>query len=696
MARVNPTAARTAGSAPEQLLEGLDPEQRRVATTLDGPLAVWAGAGTGKTRSITHRIAYASAVGAYDPRRTLAVTFTTRAAGEMRSRLDHLGVRGVQARTFHSAALRQLQYFWPKVHGVELPALVESRLSLVAAASARNRLGTETALLRDLASEIGWAKVSNVTPGSYPALARAAGRQVAGVDPSLVARVLTSYEEIKAEQAVIDFDDILLCTVALLSEHGQVADEVRGRYRHLVVDEYQDVSPLQQQLLMLWLGDADDLCVVGDPEQCIHSFAGARADLLTGFAERHPGSTVVRLVRNYRSTPQIIDQANATLTGPAARMRGATLLSAQRRSGAPVSLVADGSEEDEAAAVAQWLDQLCRQGHDPAELAVLYRVRSQSVPLEAALSAAGVPYLMRGSERFFDRGEVRQLLRRVVEAAAVDPVALGSQALELMASELGWRPEPPAGAGQTRERWESLNAIVEWSRALGDDASLDQVAIELQRRAALQHAPSARGVTLSTIHAAKGLEWDAVAVIGVNEGLLPFVLATSTEQIAEERRLLYVAMTRARSLLRVSWTTRGQAGRPGRRRSRFLTGATADEAVVLSEGAGTARRRAELATCRVCGRALTTGVDRKLGRHQECAVDWDPELYELLREWRVGQAEQSRLPAFAILTDTTLRALAEQRPGSQAELLKIPGIGRLKLEKFGADLLEVLEQGADS
>ena len=283
-----------------------------------------------------------------------------------------------------------------------------------------------------------------------------------------------------------------------------------------------------------------------------------------------------------------------------------------------------------------------------------------------------------------------------MEAAAVDPVALGSQALELMASELGWRPEPPAGAGQTRERWESLNAIVEWSRALGDDASLDQVAIELQRRAALQHAPSARGVTLSTIHAAKGLEWDAVAVIGVNEGLLPFVLATSTEQIAEERRLLYVAMTRARSLLRVSWTTRGQAGRPGRRRSRFLTGATADEAVVLSEGAGTARRRAELATCRVCGRALTTGVDRKLGRHQECAVDWDPELYELLREWRVGQAEQSRLPAFAILTDTTLRALAEQRPGSQAELLKIPGIGRLKLEKFGADLLEVLEQGADS
>ncbi len=305
-----PTGRAGAAPGPDELLDRLDPEQRQVATSLGGPVAVIAGAGTGKTRAITHRIAYAVASGVYDPTSVLAVTFTTRAAGEMRGRLQQLGIPRVQARTFHSAALRQAQYFWPTAYGSQLPAVLDNRISIVAEAASALRLQVDRPRLRDLITEIAWAKVSNVDPDSYPQLASRQGRKLASFDAETVARVFAGYERLKRERQRIDFEDILLCTAAMICEHDAIAARIRGTYRHLLVDEYQDVSPLQQALLDLWRGDSHDLCVVGDPAQTIHSFAGARADFLTGFARRHPGCEVIRLVRDYRSTPQIVQVAN--------------------------------------------------------------------------------------------------------------------------------------------------------------------------------------------------------------------------------------------------------------------------------------------------------------------------------------------------------------------------------------------------
>ena len=295
------------------LLAALDPEQRLVAEALRGPVRVLAGAGTGKTRAITHRIAHGVATGVYAPSEVLAVTFTTRAAGEMRGRLRTLGAGGVQARTFHSAALRQLRYFWPHVHGTELPQITESKLGMLAGAARRQRLNTDQALLRDLASEIEWAKVSNVSPASYVEIAEARGRSVAGQTPAMVAHVFDSYEEVKREQGRMDMEDVLLLTAGMLAEDERVAAQVRRQYKWFVVDEFQDVSPLQSALLDLWLGGRDELCVVGDPAQTIYSFAGANADFLRDFPAKFTGTTSVELVRNYRSSPQVVDAANTLL-----------------------------------------------------------------------------------------------------------------------------------------------------------------------------------------------------------------------------------------------------------------------------------------------------------------------------------------------------------------------------------------------
>lgn len=287
----------------DAVLDGLDPEQREVATALHGPVCVLAGAGTGKTRAITHRIAYGVRAGILQPTSVLAVTFTNRAAGEMRGRLRQLGAGGVQARTFHSAALRQLQYFWPKAVGGDLPRLLERKVQLVAEAAARCRIRLDRNELRDVTSEIEWSKVTQTVPADYPAVVAKTQRD-APRDPAEISQIYATYEELKRDRSVIDFEDVLLLTVAILQDRHDIADHVRRQYQHFVVDEYQDVSPLQQRLLDLWLGDRDTLCVVGDASQTIYSFTGATPDHLLNFRTRHPRATVVKLVRDYRSTPR--------------------------------------------------------------------------------------------------------------------------------------------------------------------------------------------------------------------------------------------------------------------------------------------------------------------------------------------------------------------------------------------------------
>ncbi len=672
---------------PDQLLEGLDPEQREVAEALRGPVRVLAGAGTGKTRAVTHRIAYGVATGVYNPAEVLAVTFTTRAAGEMRQRLRRLGAEGVQARTFHSAALRQARYFWPRVYGGELPELAESKLPLVGGAARRNRVDTEQATLRDFASEIEWAKVSNVRPDDYARVAPAKGRSVNGYDAATVAHVFATYEQLKREAGRMDMEDILLCCAALLSEDDRVAAQVRLQYRHFVVDEFQDVSPIQAALLDLWLGGRDSLCVVGDPAQTIYSFAGANADYLRDFPRKYDGTTSVELVRNYRSTPQVIEAANQLMTGAAT---GGVQLRSQQEAGEPVRFAEHSDEVAEAESVAAEIKGLVDGGCPPSQIAILFRINAQSEAFEEALAARSLPYVVRGAERFFRRPEVRQavtLLRGSARSGESEGDLVGS--VKAVLAGMGWTDQAPSGRGNARDRWESLQALVDQAVAYHreTEAGLNEFVDELDRRAAEQHAPVADGVTVATLHAAKGLEWDVVFVVGAHEGTLPIVYAETAVAVEEERRLLYVGLTRARARLSVSWSrARNPGGRGTRKPSRFLDGLRPQ---VVSDAQPPAKK-GKKATCRVCAKPMATVAERKIGRHEDCPSSYDEGLFERLREWRLATATEASVPAFVVFTDLTLQAIAEVRPTDQASLLRISGIGAGKWEKYGEEVLALV------
>ncbi|WP_415855864.1 ATP-dependent DNA helicase UvrD2 [Sinomonas sp. G460-2] len=699
-----------AGEAPsleERLLGGLDDEQRAVATTLQGPLCVLAGAGTGKTRAITHRIAYGVQTGAFQPQRLLAVTFTARAAAEMRGRLRDLGAGGVQARTFHAAALRQLQYFWPQAVGGQLPGLLEHKAQAIAESARRLRLTVDRAAIRDLASELEWAKVSMLTPSTY--LEGAAGRgEPGGLQPPTVARLFQAYEDVKVDRNLIDFEDVLLITVGILQEDQKVAAQVREQYRHFVVDEYQDVSPLQQRLLELWLGGRDELCVVGDASQTIYSFTGATSAHLLEFGKRYPDATLVKLVRDYRSTPQVVQLANRLLGsrrsgGPAADRLWAEPLQlvAQRPQGPEPEFTECADDEAEAATVAKRIGELVAAGTEPKDVAVLFRTNGQSEAFEQALSAAGIGYQLRGGERFFNRREVRDAILQLRTAARAQPdgVALGQSVRDVLSS-LGYADVAPSGSGATRERWESLSALValadELSASRGEGFGMADFVLELQERATSQHAPAVQGVTLASLHAAKGLEWDAVFLVGLSEGLVPISFADTPVTVDEERRLLYVGITRARHFLHLSWSlARTPGGRAHRRPSRFLDGLRPGSLRTTAgpAGGGSSRRRREYkgpALCRVCGTVLETGAERKLGRCNDCPPTYDEATFESLRAWRLEQAREADVPAFVVFTDATLTAIAEAKPASLEDLSKVAGVGKAKLERYGGAVLELL------
>jgi DNA helicase-2/ATP-dependent DNA helicase PcrA len=705
----------------DAVLDGLDPEQREVATTLRGPVCVLAGAGTGKTRAITHRIAYGVRAGILQPSSVLAVTFTNRAAGEMRGRLRQLGASGVQARTFHSAALRQLQYFWPKAIGGSLPRLVDRKIQLVADAAAACRIRLDRGELRDATAEIEWSKVTQTVPADYALAAAKAGRETPR-DPAEIAQIYAAYEDLKRTRSVIDFEDVLLLTVAVLQDRHDVAEQVRAQYQHFVVDEYQDVSPLQQRLLELWLGDRDDLCVVGDASQTIYSFTGATPDHLLDFRVRHPGATVVKLVRDYRSTPQVVHLANGLLAQARGRAADHRLELVSQRTAGPEPVYTEYADEPaEAEGAARRIRELLDSGVPAAEIAVLFRTNSQSETYEQALADAGVPYQLRGAERFFDRPEVRRAGSALRAAARFggndslldDTVDLPSQVRAVLSGE-GWTTEPPAGSGAVRERWESLAALVGLAQdfaAARAGATLSDLVVELDERAGAQHAPTVQGVTLASLHSAKGLEWDVVFLVGVAEGMMPITYAKTDEQIEEERRLLYVGVTRARERLHLSWAlARSPGGRPSRRPSRFLKGLRPGSGTAGGRAAGggaggvergsrgggrgvaaPAPRRAQRtpARCRVCGRTLTDAGEMKLMRCEGCPSDMDEGVYERLREWRAVQAERSGQPAFCVFTDKTLMAIAESVPEDERELAQIPGVGMRKLNRFGSDVLAI-------
>jgi DNA helicase-2/ATP-dependent DNA helicase PcrA len=571
---------------PEAILTALDPEQREVALATRGPVCVVAGAGTGKTRAIAHRIGYAVATGVVQPGHVLAVTFTTRAAGELRARLRQLsGPAGaldqVTARTFHAAALRQLNHFWPRTVGGPPPAVLDSKIGLLSDAAKAERIRAGLPELRDVAAEIEWCKVTQVRPEEYPAAAARHGR-VPPLPAAGVSRLFAAYERLCGERHLVDFESVLELTAAILAEHRLAAAQVRDRYRYFVVDEYQDVNPLQKLLLDTWAGDRDDVCVVGDPRQTIYSFTGATSAYLTGFAADYPHAVVLRLVRNYRSTPQVVDLANQVTTGagrPGLRLGGGSEpfeLTAQRASGPVPEFAEYGDEAAEAASVAARVRRLIDDGTPPHEVAVLVRVNSQTQAFERAFAELGVPCQLRGAERFFDRAEVRQAMGLLRAAVKGGPEAdLLAQVGHVLAG-IGLTGEPPEGRGAARERWESLAALAQLAEEFAvaePGAELADLVVELTRQAAAEHRPHGRGVTVASLHAAKGLEWDVVFLPGLTDGNLPIVHAASEQALAEERRLLYVGVTRARRQVLLSWPlARSPGGRPTRRRSRFLTG----------------------------------------------------------------------------------------------------------------------------
>ena len=554
----------------EALLATLDAEQRTAAEATLGPVCLLAGAGTGKTTAITHRIAYGVATGVYPPSRVMALTFTARSAAELRGRLRMLGTTGVAARTFHASALSQLGFFWPQVIGGLMPRILDSKGRVIAHAAETLKLRLDTATLRELAAEIEWRKVSRLTLDQYAKLAH--GRALpAALDADKMVALHRAYEEVKDERRQLDFEDVLLATAGMIESEPWVAQQVREQYRFFVVDEYQDVSPLQQYLLELWLGERQDLCVVGDASQTIYSFAGASSSYLLGFPSRYQNATLVRLESNYRSAPPIVATANRLMRGrPGALVLSAAVREPQAPTAAEPTLNAYQSDSAEARAVANQIAGQIAAGTRPQDIAVLYRINVQAAVLETALNDAGVTYQLRGGTRFFELPEVKQALM-MLKGASVSTFGepLFKTVSDVLRS-LGWTQTAPESRGAVRDRWEALNAVMGLAEAAPAGTALRPFVDELFERSAAQHEPTMAAVTLATLHSAKGLEWDTVYLIGLSEGLVPITYAKGFDAIDEERRLLYVGVTRARRLLHLSWSAAGLGRQADRQPSRFL------------------------------------------------------------------------------------------------------------------------------
>ena len=535
----------------EEILAALDDDQREVALATRGPVCVIAGAGTGKTRAITHRIAYAAAIGTMDPSKVLALTFTARAAGEMRTRLRSLGVPTVAARTVHSAALKQLIYFWPTVFGGRTPDLMSSKTPFLTEAVNRADLTGEIRVtsretMRDIATEIEWAKVSQVAPIDY--LDQVNARQMKPrVKAEHIAAIYVAYESLKKQELAIDFEDVLLLTSAILEQERVVRERVQDQYRYFTVDEYQDISPIQQRLINAWLGSRKDICVVGDPAQTIYSFAGATPVFLNTFTQRFPEAEVIRLSTGYRSTPEITFAANALLRNSSMGQE----LTASNDHGLHPSVDGYKDESAEIAGILSQITTLLSEGTAPQEIAILARTNSQLKGVERAMNGKGLPYQVRSTERFFERQDVRDFLKQVRQASVLPTE--GATWID----ELRTIAQPYL----TGESIDGIAALLHLGRELDSDDGFTPKTLrgflrEVEDRVTQNNPPTMPVVTLATLHAAKGLEWERVFLMGASEGILPLETGstgTSEAVVAEERRLFYVGMTRAKVDLHISY-----------------------------------------------------------------------------------------------------------------------------------------------
>jgi DNA helicase-2/ATP-dependent DNA helicase PcrA len=620
---------------PEDVFEGLNPEQRRAVEAVRGPVCILAGAGSGKTTTITRRVAHQVASGAFAPGELLAVTFTDKAATEMRGRLARLGVTGVPARTFHAAALAQLRYF----RGDELGELLPSKAPVLLPIARGLPGAFRFRPLADLATEIEWAKNRRLTPETYP-------RELREHEPPLPAdlmeRVFRAYEQRKADRGLVDFEDLLELAIRLYDEDPVALAEFRERYRAFTVDEYQDVNLLQQSLLERWLGDREELCVVGDDYQSIYSFTGATPEYLLKMPRRFPGALVVRLEENYRSTPEILAVANRLVPelGGSEKVLRPTLPAGPE----PLALVQPDRLSEAEFLVGQ-VRRLAGEGVPYEEIAVLYRLNARSEDFEEAFAVVGIPFQVRGAA-FIQRPAAQRtlrLLRGRQDASAVGAVT------EVMRRQ-GWVASPPGGLGEEElTRQADLSRLLALTEQLPAGASVGDFLRDLKERFGAES--QGRGVHLLTYHRAKGLEWDAVFLPRLEEKELPYGKALKEAgRLAEERRLFYVGITRARRWLTITWTA-------GAKPSRFLL-----ELGVV----GTTRPKAEKPA--------------------------PTPQFEALRRWRAERAKTDEVPAYVVFHDSTLHEIAAVRPQTREELSAISGVGPTKLERYADDLLDALSE----
>jgi DNA helicase II / ATP-dependent DNA helicase PcrA len=612
------------------IFEGLNPEQRRAVEAVRGPVCILAGAGSGKTTTITRRIANQVAIGEFEPHEILAVTFTDKAATEMRERLERLGVGGVSARTFHSAALRQLHRLGdPPERIMASKALLLRQLGNTLPPPYKFRPAG------DLATEVEWAKNRRLTPDTY--LTGLADHEPP-IPADLMLRIFRGYEIEKQGRGFVDFEDVLELTIRLFDGDPAALAQIRAHFRAFTVDEYQDVNLLQQTLLERWLGDRDELCAVGDDYQSIYAFTGASPQYLLGLPRRFPQACVIRLESNYRSSPEVLALANKIV--PA--LGGAEKILRATRGSGPVPVIRSlPAREAETAFVVDRVRALRDEGVPFEEIAVLGRTNARLADFEEPFHDAEIPFQ---GAALLGREAARQLLRQLRrhDSTAVAETVRG------LARDAGWREPVPDNLGE-RElvRQADLGRLVRLAGDFEDgERTTRDFSSDLEARFGSTGADR-RGVHLLTLHGAKGLEFDAIFIPRIEEKELPIRQAKKPTEIAEERRLFYVGLTRAKRHLTLTWS-----GKP----SRFL---------------------AELGIATSPARALRQ-------------AEPDDPLYVALKRWRLRRATADDLPAYVVFHNSTLAEIAGRRPRDLSELGTVPGVGPTKLERYGDEVLAVL------